>query len=211
MHILQINSSPRANESRSLAVANHFVSVVERKQAAKIDRIDLFHDPLPEFGPLATAAKMALFTGQQQSAEQVAIWSEIRGVFDRFAAADLIVINTPMWNNGIPYKFKQYIDVVTQPGWAFGFDPSTGYAPLLSGKKAVVVQASGVWFEGIQPNFGSDFATPCITDWLKFVGIDVFGHIRFQPTVLNADVPGTERAALKQANQLAEKLIAMRS
>ncbi|UQX13255.1 NAD(P)H-dependent oxidoreductase [Candidatus Mycobacterium methanotrophicum] len=32
-----------------------------------------------------------------------------------------------MWNSGIPYVLKQWIDNVTQPGWAFGFDPERGY------------------------------------------------------------------------------------
>jgi putative NADPH-quinone reductase len=32
-----------------------------------------------------------------------------------------------MWNFGIPYKLKHYIDVLTQPGQTFNFDPTTGY------------------------------------------------------------------------------------
>ena len=35
-----------------------------------------------------------------------------------------------MWNFGIPYKLKQWIDVITQPGLAFRFDPAQGYLPL---------------------------------------------------------------------------------
>ena len=37
----------------------------------------------------------------------------------RFALADRVLISTPMWNFGIPYKLKQWIDVITQPGLAF--------------------------------------------------------------------------------------------
>jgi FMN-dependent NADH-azoreductase len=31
-----------------------------------------------------------------------------------FQTADRIVLGTPMWNFGVPYKFKQLIDVVAQ-------------------------------------------------------------------------------------------------
>ena len=64
----------------------------------------------------------------------MASWSQVETVFKRFAAADVYVINTPLWNNGIPYALKQFIDLVTQPGWTFGFDPASGYKGLMTGK-----------------------------------------------------------------------------
>jgi FMN-dependent NADH-azoreductase len=208
MNILHINASPRNAESRSLAVANYFIAEFTKKHVAQVDRFNLFQDYLPEFGETTTAAKMALFTGQPQTAEQSAAWSDTRAVFDRFAAADIYIFNTPLWNNGLPYKLKQFIDVVTQPGWAFGFDPVKGYDGLLRDKKAVIVHASGVWHTGIAVNFGSDFSTPYLSDWLNFIGIDDIKHIRFQPTVLNSDVTATENEAKEQARRIALELTA---
>jgi FMN-dependent NADH-azoreductase len=200
MNVLHINASPRLEHSCSLAIANEFLTEFGKRGAIRIDRLDLFD------GSLATGAKMALFTGQQQTAEEVAAWLSIRAVFNQLEAADLIVINSPLWNNGLPYKLKQYIDLVTQPGWAFGFDPAVGYAPLLTGKSAVLVQASGVWFDEIRPNFGSDFSTPYLKDWLTFIGLDLAGDIKFQPTVLNADVKATVTKAKREAIALAQKI-----
>jgi LacI family transcriptional regulator len=34
----------------------------------------------------------------------------------RFLAADRLLFSVPMWNAGIPYVLKQFIDVVSQPG-----------------------------------------------------------------------------------------------
>ena len=41
-----------------------------------------------------------------------------------------------MWNFGVPYKLKHYLDVLTMPGTLFGFDPATGYIGLLKDKRA---------------------------------------------------------------------------
>jgi len=104
-----------------------------------------------------------------------------------FASADIYVFNVPLWNNNISYILKQFIDVITQPGWAFGFDPSTGYAGLLDNKKAYVVIASGVYYQGISNNFGSDFATPYLNNWLKFIGVSDIENIHISPTVVHTD------------------------
>jgi FMN-dependent NADH-azoreductase len=208
MKILHVNASPRNADSRSLAIATYFIEQLKKPKATVINQINLFHDPMPEFGETATAAKMALFTGQQQTTEQISAWADIRAVFDFFADADLYVLNSPLWNNGVPYKLKQFIDLVTQPGWAFGFDPVKGYNGLLKGKKAVIVHASGVWHDGINANFGSDFSTPYLVDWFDFIGVSDVEHIRFQPTVLNADVARTENEAKAQARDIATRLLA---
>ena len=61
----------------------------------------------------------------------------------RFSLADRVLISTPMWNFGIPYKLKQWFDVVIQPGLTFRFDPSQGYSPLLKDRPTLVILASG--------------------------------------------------------------------
>jgi FMN-dependent NADH-azoreductase len=103
----------------------------------------------------------------------------------------------------IPYVLKQFIDLVTQLGWSFGFDPATGYTGLMTGRQAVVVHASGVWFDGIGANFGSDFSTPYLQDWLTFIGIENVEHLRIQPTVLNGNLGATQTAARSRAARLA--------
>jgi len=32
-----------------------------------------------------------------------------------------------MWNFGIPYRLKQYLDIIVQPGYTFSFSPQEGY------------------------------------------------------------------------------------
>ena len=61
----------------------------------------------------------------------------------RLSLADRVLISTPMWNFSIPYKLKQWFDVIIQPGLAFRFDPAQGYLPLLEDRPTVVILASG--------------------------------------------------------------------
>jgi putative NADPH-quinone reductase len=100
---------------------------------------------------------MAVFAGGQPTPEQSEEWQAVRAVFDRFSAADTYLFSVPMWNGGVPYVFKQWIDMITQPGWAFGFEPVAGYSGIVRGKKAAVVYTSGVYSVGASPAFGRDF------------------------------------------------------
>ncbi|MDR6798207.1 NAD(P)H-dependent oxidoreductase [Acinetobacter calcoaceticus] len=205
MKVLHINSSTRGENSQSLLIAEQVIAKLKAKHSdLVIDEFNLFEDDLPAFDKNAVGAKMALFTGQDSNSKEKEAWAKIKEVYDRFASADIYVFNVPLWNNNIPYILKQLIDVVTQPGWSFGFDPSTGYTGLLNGKKAYLVVASGVYYEGISNNFGSDFATPYLNDWLKFIGVNDIENIRISPTVLNTDYEKTKKEVMSDL----EKLIA---
>lgn len=44
----------------------------------------------------------------------------------------------------MPYVLKQWIDLITQPGWVFSFTPTDGYTGIINGKKAAVIYTGGV-------------------------------------------------------------------
>ena len=192
--LLHISASPRGAASESLALAGAFL---QAHQAARpdvqVDHLDLFDGTLPEFGRLAAGAKMAVLAGGQPSPDEAAAWDAARAVFDRFAAADAYLFSVPMWNAGVPYVLKHWIDIITQPGWVFGFTPTDGYTGLITGKKAAVIYTSGIYSPGAPLAFGNDFQATFLTDWLRFAGITDVIEIRFQPTVLTA-TPDQDRA-----------------
>jgi FMN-dependent NADH-azoreductase len=193
--LLYISASPRGAASESLALAGAFL---QAHQAARpdvqVDHMDLFDGSLPEFGRLAAGAKMAVLAGGQPSPDEAAAWDAARAVFDRFAAADAYLFSVPMWNAGVPYVLKHWIDIITQPGWVFGFTPTDGYTGLITGKKAAVVYTSGINTPGAPLAFGNDFHASFLSDWLRFAGITDVTEIRFQPTILTA-TPDEDRAA----------------
>lgn len=196
--ILHVNASPRYAHSGSLQLARHFLDTVQGAGSGifELETLNLFDDgALPAFGRTAAAAKMAVFSGQPQTPEEITAWESARAVFDQFAAADAYVFNIPMWNAGVPYALKQWIDIITQPGWSFGFDPETGYRGLMEGKHAVAIHTSGVYAPGVPAAFVSDFSSTFFADWLEFVGIQDATHVRFAPTVLNGDVGAARQSA----------------
>jgi FMN-dependent NADH-azoreductase len=110
-----------------------------------------------------------------------------------------------MWNAGIPYVLKQFIDVVSQPGWVFGVDPSTGYDHLLAGrgKRVAVIYTSAVWGPPLGPDFGSDFQSTYFTDWLRWTGLTDISDIRHHPT-LTGDRDMARQAADAVARDVAK-------
>jgi FMN-dependent NADH-azoreductase len=198
--LLHISASPRGTDSDSTALAHAFLDghrAVHPEVA--IEHLDLFDGTLPQFGRLAAGAKMAVFGGGQPTPEQSEEWQAARAVFDRFAAADTYLFSVPMWNAGVPYVLKQWIDIVTQPGWVFGFTPTEGYTGLIEGRKAAVVYTGGVYSPGAPLAFGNDFHSTFFNDWLRFVGIADVMEIRWQPTVLTASRDQDRAAALERA------------
>jgi FMN-dependent NADH-azoreductase len=137
--LLYISASPRGEASESIALADTFLSEYRtRHPDLEVDRLDLWDGSLPVYGGKGAEAKMVAFGGQAPTGELGAAWAEVQTVFDRFNAADIYLFAVPMWNAGVPWVLKHLIDTITQPGMCFGFDPSSGYQPLVKGRAIVV-------------------------------------------------------------------------
>ncbi|MCU1689156.1 MAG: FMN-dependent NADH-azoreductase [Jatrophihabitantaceae bacterium] len=198
--LLHVSASPRGAASESLRIAGHFLDAVrEVRPDVEIDTFDLWDGTLPQFGPAAAAAKMAVFAGQSPTGEQAAAWQAAKATFERFAAADEYLFTVPMWNHGIPYILKQFIDVVSQPGMVFGFEPEGGYSGLLTGKKAAVMYTSAVYGPGRPPAFGEDFQAPYLTSWLRWTGIEQITSVEFRPNLATADADSSRQRAAADA------------
>jgi FMN-dependent NADH-azoreductase len=198
--LLHVSASPRGASSDSRTLAGAFLDTHRRARPDVIvEELDLFDGKLPAFGHLAAEAKLAVFGGGQPSPEQQSEWDAARAVFDRFAAADAYLFSVPMWNAGVPYALKQWIDIVTQPGWVFGFTPDAGYSGLIRGKKAAVIYTSGVYQPGASLAYGNDFHATFFNDWLRFAGFTDVAEVRWQPTVLTASRDADKAAALQRA------------
>jgi len=162
--LLHISASPRGTASESLAIAATFVDTFsDVRPDVAVEHWDLWDGTLPPFGAAAAGAKMSIFAGQEPSGEQAAAWAAVHRTFERFAAADYYLFSVTMWNHGVPYILKQFIDVVSQPGLVFGFDGHTGYTGLVTGKKAVVVYTSAVYGDDRGPQFASTSRRPTST------------------------------------------------
>ncbi|UWQ79662.1 NAD(P)H-dependent oxidoreductase [Leisingera sp. S132] len=203
--LLFIKASPRGGESKSAALANAYLArLQDRTPDLEVDVLDLSAAPLPDFDGNKVAAKMSVITGQDHDAAQRTAWDEITSMAQRFISADIYLIATPMWNGSIPYKFKQYIDLIHQPGLLWGLDPETGYFGLLEGKRAVLALTSGAYGPGMpSPAFGVDHQSAYLKFWLNQAGVEDIAELRFQPTLLTADPEAGFQAAAAEAEKLA--------
>ncbi|WP_181780168.1 FMN-dependent NADH-azoreductase [Pseudonocardia pini] len=203
--LLHVAASPRGAASESLALASTFLDVyADANPSVEIAHRDLWDGTLPAFGPPAAEAKMAVFAGREPSGESAAAWAAATAEFRRFDAADRYLFSVPMWNAGVPYVLKQLIDVISQPGLVFGFDPERGYSGLLRDKKAAVIYTSAVYGEGRGPAFGRDFQAPFFTDWLHWAGVSDVEEIHFRPNLATADADTARQAAHARARELAK-------
>ena len=202
--LLHIIASPRGADSQSNTLANAYVKArTAAEPDVSVDTLDLWQANLPEFDGDKAAAKMTFFgVGEMNGARQTA-WDQVVDITQRFSDADHYVFAVPMWNGGIPYKLKQYIDIITQPGLTFGFDPDAGYSGLLKNKKASVFYTSGVFAPGVEPKYGSDFQSTYLSWWLNTIGITDIETIGFQPSLLTADPTGDMEVAIKKARHAA--------
>ena len=111
-----------------------------------------------------------------------------------------------MWNFGVPYKLKHYIDIITQPGLSFSFTPEDGYSGLVTGKPAAVIYARGGEYSSSEAAAGMDFQKRYLEMWLGFIGFTDITPILVEPTLSDpSDAEKTLNQALEQAAAVACK------
>lgn len=205
--LLHIACSPRKQRSASREVALAYIDAYrEAHPGAQVSTLDLWDGALPEFDEHAMAAKYAGLDGTPLSPEQESAWTTLGALAARMHQADVLVLSVPLWNFGIPYKLKQFIDLVSQKDILFSFDPDSGLSGLLRAKRAVVVYARGLDYSAGSstpaPRF--DFQKPYVEAWLRFVGVDEVHALVVEKTLMGSDVDAAARQAAKaEARQLA--------
>jgi FMN-dependent NADH-azoreductase len=176
--LFHLNCSPRA-DSESAAGARVFVEGFRKARPDwDIDVMNLWRDHLPEFEGYVLEAKYARMGGRAFTDSQRDAFAVAERIAMRFGLADRVLISTPMWNFSIPYKLKQWFDVIVQPGLTFRFDPAQGYQPLLRDRPTIVIVASGSDFVTGMNRGRIDMATPYLRETLRFIGVN---NVRFVP------------------------------
>jgi len=206
--LLHLKASPR-EESFSARVAQVLIEAVSRRhEGLEVDTLDLSAEALPQFAAPQAQAKYAVLAGREPSGPAERAWKRVIGVIDRFKSADAYVISCPMWNFGIPYRLKQYIDLIVQPGLTFRFSPEEGYVGLVTGRPAVLVLARGGAYSPPAETAGLDFQRPYLQTILGFMGFRDVRDIVIEPTLQDGpDAAGRAlEKVLAEARGVAERL-----
>jgi FMN-dependent NADH-azoreductase len=202
--LLYIEASPRKQRSHSIAVAKAFLASYRAAHPDDfVDELDLWREELPRFDGDMLNAKYALMRGASPSAAERADWQRVETVFKRFDDADKYLFGVPMWNFGLPYVLKHYIDVITQPGLAWSFDPARGYSGLVKGRVAVVYSSGGAYHAGSGAE-AFDLQKPAFENWLGFIGLTDVSRITVAGTLGDpASVTAAEAEATAEAQRVA--------
>lgn len=191
--LLHIQASPR-ERSHSRAVAEAFLEVYKKKNPRdSVSTIDLFNTELPPFDGLVVQAKYNILHGQAHSPQELAAWKKVEGLIEDFKSADKYLWSLPMWNFGIPYRLKHYLDILVQPGYTFSYSPEKGYQGLVTGRPALLVCARGGSYGSETQAGGMDFQRPYMELILGFMGFKDIRAILVEPT-LQGGPQAAERA-----------------
>ena len=178
--LLFIECSPRRTDSFSSQAAAIYLNALPKD--VTVEQLDLCGAKLPEFDAAAAAAKYKVMRGQALNPGEESAWSAVVALVEQFKAADHYLIAAPMWNFGIPYKLKQYIDLITHPGLTF--NPRPDGMEGLAGGDAVVIYSRG---GNYSPKDGQpdpyDHQSPYLQAWLGVVGVSPVEEVAVQGTM----------------------------
>lgn len=196
--ILYIKASPRGNESFSTRAAEAFLeSFLAAHRDFQAETLDLFRATIPEFRAPAAKAKYAVMSGQTPVGEAEQAWKPVIDTINHFKSAAAYLVSSPMWNFGIPYRLKAYIDVIHQPGLTFSFSPQTGYSGLVTGRPVILVLARGGAYGSGTGGEAYDHQAPYLRTSFGFIGCTDIRTVLVEPTL--AAGPQAADAALAKA------------
>jgi FMN-dependent NADH-azoreductase len=179
----------------------------ELNPSKNIETIDVWDLELPEFDAPMIAAKFAVLRSQDANEAQRAQWAKAVRLSEEFNRAENYVFSLPMWNYGVPYRLKHYIDIVTLPGQNWSWSRAEGYRALLEGKRAVLIYSSAGDFSGEAIGAYEDYQKPFMRQWLRFIGVEVVDEIAVAPTLTDPEALAKIKAAGAQIARACASLL----
>jgi FMN-dependent NADH-azoreductase len=204
--LLYIQASPRGKRSHCIAVANAFVETYQKKNVNdEVVTLNVFDASIPDFDGPAVQAKYTILHGKPHSSEEKQVWRNVEKVIEQFTAADKYVLAVPMWNFSIPYRLKQYIDLLVQPGYTFTYSEEAGYQGLVVEKPMLVVYARGGEYPRGSETEAFDLQSKYIDLIFAFMGFENIRSVVVEPTLQGGpDVASAKRQeAINKVKEIA--------
>lgn len=181
MKILHVIATPRGEQSQTLPISRAFLEhLAAGRPDVTVQDLDLSTTDLPTVDDTVANTKYRLMQGLPVEREVVEAWPRIEALIDDFRAADMYLLTAPMWNFGLPYTLKHWIDCVVQPGYTFTYEG--GYpAPLVHGKRLVCITSRGTDYSPSGPMGAYDFQEPYLRAIFGFIGVTDAHFVHAQP------------------------------
>ena len=188
--LLYIEASPRRDHSFSSRLAAAFLEAYRANNPDDtIDHLHLFDHELPEFDEEAAMQKMEhiqRLIKEGKGIEPTGKWGDVVEQIERLKSADKVLLSSPMWNYSIPYRLKQYIDIVAQPALTFYVNRQGEYKGLLKNRPIQMILSSGSAYAERFPREDdgtkTDFQKPYLEHIARFLGFSDIRVLKMQPT-----------------------------
>lgn len=186
--LLHVESSPAGDGSDSTRVGRVFVDSWRKSHTKQpVAKLNLWDTPLPELDSAVLAARAAVETGEKPVGDGAAIWSRLQELARPLLSADRLLISAPMWNFGIPYRLKHYIDCVTQPTLTYRGSPAEGFEGLIPGRPAALILSRGGSYGAGTDREPFDFQRRYLLAWLGFLGFQPIETILVEPVATDPE------------------------
>ena len=197
--LLDVTATPRNAKSRTQKLRQAFLAGYRQAHPDFIHlQLDLGaeHATLPAFDEWDIEAKFQMAYGEGKLDEVAAArWDRLTQLTDQLHAADVLLITAPMWNFGVPWMLKRWIDCVVQGRLTFEFVDGQ-FSGLLKGKRAVILTTRDGAYGPGTPYAVMDFAVPYLRTVLGLVGYGPIDAVIAEPMVMGG--PEVGAAALER-------------
>jgi len=167
--LLHLDASPRGARSHSRQLGEEFLATYRAAHpGARVIVRDIGRAP-PPFVTEAWVEGAFSPAAQHSPAAREAV-AVSNAYVDELLTADQLVITTPVYNLSLPAALKAWIDQVVRFGRTFTKN-ATGFAGLATGKRALVIVASGGDFRPGTPGGAYNFLEPYLRAVLGFIGL----------------------------------------
>lgn len=186
--ILRIQSGGNLQGSATRQIGQMVIEQLRTKHpGSRLIERDLVLSPIPHISPQFVGTMFSDNDEKLQLSNQM---------IDELFASDVIVMESPMYNFGIPSVLKAWIDHVVRARKTFRIS-ATGAEGMLVGKKAVLVLGSGgVYSDG--PFKALDFQEGYLRATLGFIGITDLEVVRIEGLNLGPEMAARAMASARQ-------------
>lgn len=197
MKILRLISSFRGNESQSFQLGNNIVKKLQKIYPDSSVQIkNLVLEEMPHFNALhfmSFTTPLDFLTPEIRTSMRFS-----NEAINELTEADIIVIDTPMYNFTIPSSLKAWIDHIVRAGVTFQYTEN-GVEGLVKNKKVYLsIATGGVYSDGPMKEF--DLTEKYLRNILGFIGITDITAFRVEGSA----IPALKEQAFPKALQSVE-------
>lgn len=171
MKTLVVTYLPRGEQSYTKKLVDAFLDIVDPQNVEVIDLLQDMPDVFTQ--ECLEAYTQRNYMGQKLDAAHQKAIAKMDRMAAQFKAAEVVVIASPMHNFSLPALTKAYFDSVMLKGVTWDILEGGKFAGLMTGKKALILLASGGVYEGAMASW--DHAVSLAKLEFQFMG---FSDIR---------------------------------